>query len=128
MARWSEVRGHVVKRFRAEILDENQVQLTWSWRDGRTQGVSAVLRRAFDRKILHIRSAFAREDEVAVGDVLRLNRELPFATIALDDGTYYVVYNALLRHLSLDEVEFCLARVAAVADTLEEQFLQRDVH
>ncbi|MBN2798071.1 MAG: hypothetical protein JXX28_02905 [Deltaproteobacteria bacterium] len=128
MARWSEVHNFLLTKFEVAGEEDGHTSLVWSWRDGRKQKIQVSYRDAFGRGLLHIRSSFAHEDEVDAIALLRMNRELPFATVALMGDTWYVVYNALIQNMALDEVEFCMARVAAVADTLEEQFLGRDEH
>lgn len=128
MAKWTEVQAFCREHYDVMSEAEDHTNLVWSWKDGRRQVLQVVYRDAFGRGVLHVRSAFAEESEVDAMTLLRMNRELPFATVALVGESWYVVYNALIKHMALDEVEFCLARVAAVADTLEEQFLGKDVH
>lgn len=128
MARWSAVHSFVTQKMQVVSQTEDTLVIQWGWRDGRSQQVELRHREAYGRTFLHFRSPFGKAAELDAAALFRMNRELPFATIALDGDTWYIVYNALLEHLSMDEVEFCLVRVATVADALEERFLGQDVH
>jgi hypothetical protein len=81
---------------------------------------------AAGREMLEFKSAFARRGDVEPEVMLKDNAKLPLATVALSGDVYLVVYNALLDHLVMDDLDFCLSRVAAVADTLEEQYVRQD--
>ncbi len=128
MARWSRIQSFVNQQMQVLDQSDDTLVVQWTWRDGRTQQVELRHREAYGRQFLHFRSPFAKATELDAVALFRINRELPFATIALDGDTWYVVYNALLKHLSEDEMEFCMVRVATVADALEERFLGQDVH
>ena len=66
------------------------------------------------------------DDFATAETLLKKNSELPLATVALSGDVYLAVYNMLLEHLHLDDFDLVVSRVAAVADTLEEQYVRRD--
>ena len=76
--------------------------------------------------MIEFKSPFARTTDVDQEVMLRRNSELPLATVALSGDVYLAVYNMLLEHLNLDDFDLVISRVAAVADSLEEEFSKRD--
>ena len=93
---------------------------------GRAQHALGRALDAAGREMIEFKSAFARKGDVEAEEMLAENSKLPLATIALSGEVYLVVYNALLSHLDMEDFDFCLSRVAAVADTLEEKYARQD--
>ncbi len=126
MTTWSDVQKHMREHY--DLLDDkpDMMSMVWAYDDGRSQKI--IVRRfdAAGREMVEFKSAFARRDDVGPEEMLQRNSTLPLATVALANDVYLVVYNALLTHMHLDDFDFCLSRVAAVADTLEEQYARRD--
>ena len=126
MTTWSDVQKHMREKFKLQDDHPDMMSMVWSYDDGRSQKV--ILRRfeAADREMVEFKSAFATKGDVDAETMLQDNSKLPLATVALSGDVYLVVYNALLHTLVMDDLEFCLSRVAAVADTLEEKYVRQD--
>lgn len=127
MATWTELQDHMRASYRLQDDQNDMMSMVWSYDDGRSQRIILRKYRAFDREMVEFKSAFARHEDVDATEMVRKNSELPLAMVALSGDTYIVVYNALLEPLRLDDADFLLSRVAAVADTLEERYGRRDV-
>ncbi len=126
MTTWTEVQQHMRGKYRLQDDSADMMSMVWSYDEGRSQKVIVRHYKAAGREMIEFKSAFARKGDVAPEALLEDNAKLPLATIALSGEVYLAVYNALLEHLHLDDFDFCLSRVAAVADTLEERYVRKD--
>jgi len=126
MPSWDEIQDHMRGNYHLEDDAPDFVSMVWTYEDGRSQKIVVRQYVAYDRELVEFKSAFARLGDVEPAEMLRKNNELPFATIALAGNVYVVVYNALLENLHVDDFDFALSRVAAVADTLEEKYVIDD--
>lgn len=127
MADWNELREHMRRTYRLADDKLDLVSMVWRYEDGRSQKIILRHFEAFGRPMVELKSAFARRQDAEPEQLLRRNAELPLATIALAGDVYIVIYNALLEHLDFEDLDLYLSRVAAVADTLEETYAQKDV-
>ncbi len=124
--KWADIQKHMRAKYQLAEDDPHMMSMVWTYEEGRTQKI--VLRRfsAGETNMLEFKSAFAKRPDVEPEVLLAANSKLPLATVALSGDVYLVVYNALLDHLQIDELEFILSRVAAIADTLEEKYAKAD--
>jgi len=127
MATWDELREHMRKTYRLADDEDDMLSMVWSYDDGRSQKIIVRRYEAFERQLIELKSAFGRADDASAETMLRKNAELPLATVALTGDVYLVVYNALLDHLDFQDLDLYLSRVAAVADTLEETYANKDM-
>jgi hypothetical protein len=123
---WSNIQTHMRAKYRLQDDQPDMMSMVWRYEDGRSQKMVVRKYKAAGRDMLEFKSAFARHGEVDPTEMLRDNAKLPLATVALSGDVFLVIYNALLGSLSLEDFDFVLSRVAAVADTLEEKYLRRD--
>ena len=123
---WNEVQQHMRATYKLADDEPHMMSMVWSYEEGRSQKI--LIRRfvAGETPMVEFKSAFARRADVEPEVLLAANSKLPLATVALSGDVYLVVYNALLNHLQLDDLDFILSRVAAVADTLEEKYAKAD--
>lgn len=126
MTTWSDLQRHMRSRYKLQDDQADMMSMVWSYDDGRAQKIIVRRYKAADRVMIEFKSAFARRGQLDPIRLLEENSRLPLATIALSGDLYLVVYNALLDHLHLDDFDFALARVAALADALEEKYLRND--
>jgi len=126
MPSWTQLQEYTRKKYTLEDDQPSMMSMVWVYGDGRKQKI--VIRRfeAFGKDMIEFKSPFARKDDIDSESLLRKNSELPLATVALSGDVYLAVYNMLLEHLHLDDFDLVVSRVAAVADTLEEQYVRRD--
>ncbi len=126
MPSWTQVQAHARSKYTLADDQASMLSMVWTYEDGRSQKV--VVRRfsAFNKEMIEFKSAFARTTDVDQEVMLRRNSKLPLATVALSGDVYLAVYNMLLEHLNLDDFDLVISRVAAVADSLEEEFSKRD--
>ena len=122
MTSWSDVQKHMRAKYKLQDDQPDMMSMVWSYDDGRSQKIIVRRFEAAEREMVEFKSAFARKDDVDAETMLADNSKLPLATVALSGDVYLAVYNALLDHLDLGDFDFCLSRVAAVADTLEEKY------
>lgn len=127
MPTFKQVQQYMRGKYKLSQDSEDLMSMVWSYADGRTQKILLRRFQAYDRDLIEFKSAFARRDDTNPLDLLRRNTELPLGTIALVGDVYVVVYNALLDHMHLDDFELILTRLAALADTLEEEFGNGDL-
>ncbi len=123
---WADIQEHMRGKYKLQDDRSDMMSMVWSYDDGRSQKIILRKYKAFEREMLEFKSAFGHESDAPADEMIAKNAELPLATIALSGGHYIVVYNALLRHLHLDDFDLYLSRIAAVADTLEEKYGSRD--
>lgn len=126
MTTWSDLQRHMRAHYKLQDDQADMMSMVWSYDDGRVQKIIVRRYKAADRVMVEFKSAFARRGQVDPVQLLEENSRLPLATIALSGDLYLVVYNALLDHLHLDDFDFVLSRVAALADALEEKYLRND--
>lgn len=126
MPSWTQLQEYTRKKYTLEHDQPSMMSMVWVYKDGRKQKIVIRRFKAFDRDMVEFKSPFARKDDVDPGTLLAKNSELPLATIALSGDVYLAVYNMLLEHLHLDDFDLVVSRVAAVADSLEEQYVKRD--
>lgn len=126
MTTWSDLQRHMRSTYKLQDDQPDMMSMVWSYDDGRSQKLIIRRYKAADRPMVEFKSAFARRGDIDPLVLLEDNSKLPLATVALSGDVYLVVYNALMEHLHLDDFDFILSRVAAVADALEEKYVRRD--
>ncbi len=124
---WTALQDHMRKNYRLQDDKADMMSMVWSYDDGRSQKIILRKYKAFDHEMVEFKSAFGRRGDADAEEMLVKNAELPLATIALSGDVYVVVYNVLLEHLQFSDFDLYLSRIAAVADTLEEKYGNRDV-
>ena len=127
MASWEDVRDHMRSTFKLHQDEPELVSMVWTYEDGRHQKIILRSFSAFERQLVEFKSAFARIEDADPVEMLRKNSELPLGTIALHGDVYVVVYNAVLEHLDMADLDLYLSRVAGLADKLEEEYGKKDV-
>ncbi len=123
---WDEIRTHMRAKYRLHDDQPDMMSMVWSYDDNRKQRILVRRFHAADREMLEFKSPFARKGQVEPHVLLHDNARLPLSTVALSGDVYLVIYNVLLENLVLEDFDFLLARIAAVADTLEEKYVRAD--
>jgi hypothetical protein len=123
---WPDVQRHMRGKYRLQDDQPDMMRLVWSYDDGRMQKILVRRFKAAGRELVEFKSPFARRGQVDPAVLLEDNARLPLATVALSGDVVLVLYNALLDHHELEDFDFVLSRVAAVADTLEEKYVRKD--
>ena len=118
---FADVQRHMRSRYVLQDDQGDMMSIVWSYDDGRVQKILVRRFSAGGREMLEFKSPFARRGEVDATALLEENARLPLGTVALSGDVLLVVYNALLANLLLDDFDFVLSRVAAVADQLEQR-------
>ena len=126
MTTWADLQGHMRAKYRLQEDQPDMMSMVWSYDDGRMQKIIVRRYKAADREMVEFKSPFARLGQVEPETLLRDNAKLPLATVALSGEVFLVIYNGLLENMVIDDFDFLLARVAAVADTLEERYVRAD--
>lgn len=126
MTTWPQLQHHMRSTYRLQDDQPDMMSMVWAYDDGRMQKIIVRRYQAGDREMIEFKSPFARLGQVDPEVLLRDNAKLPLATVALSGNVYLIVYNLLLKNLNLEDFDFVLARVAAVADTLEEKYVRED--
>jgi len=120
---WDDIRTHMRSRYRLHDDQPDMMSMVWQYDDKRKQRIVVRRFHAADREMLEFKSPFARKGQVDPDVLLHHNARLPLSMVAMSGDVYQVIYNVLLENLVLDDFDFLLARVAAVADTLEEKYV-----
>ena len=126
MTTWADLQRHMRGTYRLQDDQPDMMSMVWSYDDGRMQKIIVRRYQAAGREMVEFKSPFARKGQVSPETLLEDNAKLPLATVALSGDVYLVIYNALVEHLVLEDFDFVLSRVAAVADTLEEKYVRED--
>lgn len=126
MTTWADVQRHMRGKYRLQDDEPDMMSLVWSYDDGRMQKIIVRRYKAAGREMIEFKSPFARKGQVDPLVLMEDNAKLPLATTALSGEVFLVIYNALVDHLDLEDFDFVLSRVAAVADTLEEKYVRKD--
>lgn len=126
MTTWADLQEHARTEYTLQDDEADMLSMVWSYDGDRTQRI--VVRRVVlaQREVIEFKSPFARVGQVPPETLLEDNARLLLGTVARTGDVYVVIYNALLQHLVLSEFDYLLARVAAVADTLEEKYVRTD--
>lgn len=123
---FADIQRHMRSRYRLHDDQPDMMSVVYSYDDGRMQKVVVRRFNAAGRDMLEFKSPFARRDQVELGALLEENARMSLGMVALSGDVLLVVYNALLQNLALEDFDFVLARVAAVADALEQKHGQAD--
>ena len=123
---WPDIQRHMRDTYKLAEDQPDMISMVWTYEEGRHQRIIVRRYQAADREMVEFKSPFARQPDVDAEVLMQDNAKLPLATTALSGDVYLVVYNALLGGLSVADFDFVLARVAAVADTLEEKYASAD--
>jgi len=126
MTSWADVQRHMRGKYRLQDDQPDMMSMVWSYDDGRMQKIIVRRYQAAGREMLEFKSPFARKGQVEAQTLLEDNAKLPLATVALSGDVYLVIYNVLVENLVLDDFDFVLSRVAAVADTLRTSVAPSD--
>jgi len=128
MAQWGEVQKYMRANYRLQNDDGEMLGVVWSYDDGRTQKI--IVRRyvSDDRVMVEFKSPFAKVGQVPADTLLQDNSQMTLATVARSGEVYLAIYNLLLDSASIDDFEYVLRRVAAIADALEAKYADSDVY
>ena len=81
---------------------------------------------AFDQECIEFRTPVCKEDEMKPAVALAKNAKFFMGALCIEHGHYFMIHNATLRNLDMDEFERPLHFLAGIADDLEEQYAGGD--
>lgn len=121
MATWEEVQSAARAAYVLDRDDPHEFAVTLPVGGGRAQRVMVRRFDALDTVLCEMRSAFAEQDELSVQQVMDDNLNLALGAVAKHGRYYVVVQKVALAHTTVQGVLFYMARVARIADSLEER-------
>ena len=121
MATWEEVQRAARAAFVLDRDEAHEFAITLPVGGGRAQRVMVRRFDAMDTVLVEMRSAFAEEDEISPQQVLDDNLNLALGAVAKHVRYYVVVQKVALPYTTVEGVLFYMARIARVADGLEER-------
>lgn len=122
MAVWNDIRQYARTSYQLSNDEADWFGIIFEIAPGRTQKVVVRVYRAYDREWLEFRSAVCKQEELSPVVALRQNAEMAMGFLALIGERYYVLHNALLATLDLEEFKMPLHFLAMHADKLERQY------
>lgn len=124
MATWQQVRERLRAQFDLDTDSDQEVAFTIErTTEGRGRLQRVILHRyqAWGRDLVEIRSAFGEAGVLDPAGALADNLLLPIGAIAQHGKFLVLVHKSPLDDLQPDTVVFLAARIAALADALEER-------
>lgn len=122
MANWNDIRQYARTTYALSNDEPDWFGIIFEVAPGRTQKVVVRAYRAYDRDWIEFRSLVCKQDEMAPIVALRQNAELAMGFLTLIGDRYYVMHNAPLATLDLEEFRLPLHFLATHADRLERQY------
>jgi hypothetical protein len=122
MAQWNDIRQFARTNYPLSNDEPEWFGIIFTISPGRTQKVVVRPYRAYDRDWIEFRSAVCRQDEMSPVVALRQNAEMAMGFLALIGERYYVLHNAPLATLDVEEFKLPLQFLAMHADKLEGQY------
>lgn len=126
MTTWADLQRHARATYTLQDDGTDTMGMVWSYGGERKQRITVRHLTLADREIIEFKSPFASVGQVEPATLLQDNARLLLGTIAQSGEVYVVIYNGLLRSMTVQDFDYLLARVAAVADTLEERYARID--
>ena len=119
MRTWAELQSYVRGKYRLAEDHEDRFALVFAIPGGRTQQIVVSLFTALERDFIEFRTPVCKEGEMEPRAALLHNSSARVGALALHEGVYYLVHQALLHTLDPEELELPLHAMAMHADTLE---------
>lgn len=126
MPSWSEIQEYARSKYKLSRDEDNHFALIFSFPDGRSQQIFVKRFEAFDQECIEFRTPVCNEDDMNPKVALQKNAEFAIGALVLEQGLYFLVHNALLRNLDIDEFELPLHVLAGCADDLEKEYAASD--
>jgi hypothetical protein len=121
---WDELRATLRGHYTLDDDGVDEVALTLPMKDGharRAQRVMVQRYQAWNAPMVEVRSAFGELRSGEELDLLRQNLDLPLGAVALHGRYLVLLHKCPLSMLGADGLLALVARVAELADVLEER-------
>lgn len=119
MASWQELQAHVRAELAVEADGADELTLTVTLEEGRSQRVMLRRYAAWGREMVELRSAFGQQGEFDPVGLLEDNLKLPLGAVALHEGYLVLVHRMSLGDTTVEAVVFLTTRIGLLADALE---------
>jgi hypothetical protein len=126
MPTWGEIQEYARSKYKLSRDDDDRFALIFAYQDGRSQQIFVRRFEAFDQECLEFRTPVCKEDEMKPMVALKKNAKFFMGALCVEAGHYFMIHNATLRNLDMDEFERPLHFLAGIADDLEEQYAGGD--
>jgi hypothetical protein len=122
MPTWAEIQDYARSKYKLSRDEDNSFALIWAYDNNRTQQIFVRRFEAFDEDFIEFRTPVCKEPEMSHTVALRKNAQFVVGALALEDGHIFMMHNAPLRTMDIDEFEMPLHVLARTADKLEEEY------
>lgn len=126
MPTWAEIQDYARSKYKLSRDDDNSFALVWGYEDGRSQQIFVHRFEAFDQEFIEFRTPVCKEDEMKATVALRKNAKFVVGALALEDEMIFLLHNAPLATMDIDEFEMPLHVLAGTADKLEAEYAESD--
>lgn len=122
MPTWDELKEYARSKYKLSNDEPDWFGVVFREDDGRTQKIIVRRFNAFSQEWIEFRTPICKQEEMAPVVALRKNGELAVGSLALVNDTYFLLHNAPLASLDIEEFELPLNVLATTADRLEKQY------
>jgi hypothetical protein len=122
MPTWGEIYEFTRSKYKLSVEEPERFALIWAYDDGRSQQIFCRRFEAFNQEMIEFRTPVCKENEMPHTVALRKNSELAIGALVLENGHIFLMHNALLRNLDMEEFELPLHVLARTADNLEKDY------
>jgi hypothetical protein len=126
MPSWSEIQEYARSKYKLSRDEDDHFALIFSFPDDRSQQIFVKRFEAFDQECVEFRTPVCNEADMNPKVALTKNAEFAIGALALDDGLIFLMHNAMLKNLDMDEFELPLHVLASCADDLEQEYAAGD--
>jgi hypothetical protein len=126
MPSWPEIQEYARSKYKLSYDEPHRFALVFAYDDGRTQQIFVRRFEAYNQEWIEFRTPVCKEDEMKAKVALEKNAGFAIGALALENGRIFLLHNATLRSLDIEEFDLPLHVLAGTADNLEKQYAGGD--
>lgn len=126
MPSWGEIQEYARSKYKLSRDEDDHFALIFSFPDGRSQQIFVKRFDAFEQECIEFRTPVCKQEDMDATLALTKNAEFAIGALVLEQGLYFLMHNAMLRNLDMDDFELPLHVLASCADDLEQEHAAGD--
>ena len=122
MPTWNELKQYARTKYKLSNDEEEWFGIVFAEKDNRSQKIVVRKFTAFNKEWIEFRTPVCKQAEMAPIVALRKNAEMAIGALSLVGETYFLMHNAPLATMDVDEFGLPLEYLSTKADELEKQY------
>lgn len=123
---WSDIQQYARDNYNLSRDEDEVFGLVFGFDDDRSQYIEISTFESMEDQWIEFRSAVCDVGDMDSLEALRRNNDLVIGALSADDDRLYLVHNAPISTLDIDDFERPLHVLAVCADRLEAEFSSSD--